>query len=63
MNSAFGLDEGAWAVDAWVAKEGGYLVSAVVKATGKSSGADASFSMSIDLSDLDSPNNKVTAPV
>jgi len=58
VGSMFGLPTGTWTIDVWVAKEGGYLVSSVL--TGESS--DGKFTMSLDVSDFDSPDNKVEAP-
>jgi hypothetical protein len=58
LGSAFGLDNGDWTMDVWVAKDGGYAVSYVM--TGKNS--TANLSMSMDLSDINSPNNVVKAP-
>ena len=58
VGSMFGLPTGTWTIDVWVAKEGGYLVSSVL--VGEST--DGKFTMSLDVSDFDSPDNKVEAP-
>jgi len=58
VGSTFGLPTGTWTIDQWVAKDGGYLVSSVL--VGESS--DGKFTMSLDISDIDSPDNKVEAP-
>ncbi len=58
MGSMFGLPTGTWTMEAWVAKDGGYLVSSSI--VGES--ADGKFTMSVDISDLDSPSNSVEAP-
>jgi len=58
VGSMFGLPSGTWTMEAWIAKEGGYLVSSAV--TGEAT--DGKFTMSVDISDLDSPDNKVEAP-
>lgn len=58
MYGGVGLD---WAMDAWVASDGGYLVSAVMG--GEVSGAEGgSYEVSIDVFDIDSPSNVVTRP-
>ena len=58
IGSMFGLPDGTWTMEAWIAKDGGYLVSSAV--TGQAT--DGKFTMSVDISDLDSPDNKVEAP-
>jgi hypothetical protein len=62
MASSFGV-AGTWVVEYWVAKEGGYLVSAMMKGTGTNEGKPSETSISIDLRDLDNPANVVNAPV
>jgi hypothetical protein len=57
--SMMGLVEAKWSWDVWVAKEGGYAVGYILKGTGKDG---ASFSMSIDISDVNSPSNVVKGP-
>lgn len=58
VGSMFGLPAGTWTMEAWIARDGGYLVSSSV--TGEA--ADGRFTMSVDISDLDSPGNKVEVP-
>ena len=58
VGSMFGLPTGTWTMEAWVAKEGGYLVSSALVGEAP----DGKFTMSVDISDLDSPDNKVEAP-
>jgi len=58
MGSMFGLPTGTWTMEAWVAKDGGYLVSSAL--VGEA--ADGKFTMSVDITDLDSPANTVEAP-
>lgn len=49
-----------WSADIWVAQDGGYPVSVLILATDKSN--KTSFKMSLDLTNINDPNNKVTAP-
>jgi hypothetical protein len=58
MGAMFGLPSGTWTMEAWVAKEGGYLISSAL--VGEAT--DGKFTMSVDISDLDSPSNTVEAP-
>jgi hypothetical protein len=58
MGAMFGLPSGTWTMEAWVAKEGGYLISSAL--VGEAT--DGKFTMSVDISDLDSPDNTVEAP-
>ena len=57
--SSLGLTNAAWTWDMWVAKTGGYAVSYVMKGTGD---GDASMSISMDLTDVNSPSNVVKGP-
>lgn len=54
-----GLADAKWSWDVWVAKQGGYVVGYSLQGTGKD---NASFSMSIDISDVNSPSNVVKGP-
>lgn len=54
----FGLPTGTWTMDAWIAKDGGYLVSS--SAIGEA--PDGKFTLSVDITDLDSSDNKVEPP-
>ena len=58
VGSMFGLPTGTWTMDAWIARDGGYLVSSSVSGEAP----DGRFTMSVDISDLDSSDNKVEAP-
>ncbi len=60
LGSAFGLTNGTWSLDLWIAKEGGYAVSYVIKGTDSSKAAE--FTMSLDLSNINDPANKVDTP-
>lgn len=57
--SLFGVEGNAiWSADVWVAKDGGYPVSMSVKATGGSE----KFEMTFDVTDVNSPSNKIESP-
>ncbi|MDP2350239.1 MAG: LppX_LprAFG lipoprotein [Chloroflexota bacterium] len=58
VGSMFGLPTGTWTIEAWIARDGGYLVSSAV--TGEA--PDGKFVMSVDIRDLDSSGNKVEVP-
>lgn len=54
--------EGTWSADVWIAKDGGYPVSSSVVgkvATGENAGE---FRITMDITNVDDPANKVTAP-
>lgn len=54
-----GLTNAKWTWDVWVAKDGGYAVSYVMKGTGDSG---ATMSITMDLTDVNSSSNTVTTP-
>lgn len=54
-----GLADAKWNWDVWIAKQGGYAVSYILKGTGTDG---ASFSISLDISDVNSPSNVVKGP-
>jgi hypothetical protein len=58
VGSLFGLPNGTWTMEAWVARDGGYLVGSALLGQAP----DGKFTMTIDISDLDSPANKVEKP-
>jgi hypothetical protein len=58
MGSMFGLPTGTWTMEAWVAKDGGFLVSSALLGEA----TDGKFSMTMDVTDLNSGDNKVEAP-
>lgn len=57
--SMMGLTDAKWNWDVWIAKQGGYAVSYILKGTGTDG---ASFSISLDISDVNSPSNVVKGP-
>ncbi len=54
-----GLSDANWTWDVWIAKDGGYAVSYVLKGTGSS---DSQLSITLDVSDVNSPSNVVAGP-
>jgi hypothetical protein len=61
--SVFGLPDATWQTDVWIAKEGGFVVSAVMTATGKTeAGEDGAFTVSVDVTAVNSPDVKIEAP-
>ncbi len=59
LGSTFGIPDGNWTMDVWVAKDGGYAVSWVMKGTG-AGGAEAGISL--DLTNVNDPANTVKGP-
>ena len=53
---------GDWTMDLWVARDGGYMVSAVTRGTYDVSGTQTSTVVSIDILGVNDPANKVVAP-
>jgi hypothetical protein len=58
LGGAFGLTDGTWTMDVWVAKDGGYAVSYALAGKGSS----GEMSMSMDLSHVNDPSNVVKGP-
>jgi hypothetical protein len=59
----FGLPGASWTSDVWIAKEGGFMVAAVMKATGKNeAGADGTFTVAIDVTGANDPDLVIEAP-
>ncbi|HEX5590545.1 MAG TPA: LppX_LprAFG lipoprotein [Candidatus Limnocylindrales bacterium] len=46
--------QGQWSSDAWIAKDGGYLVRSEASAEAEASGSGGSFSIVVDITDIDS---------
>ncbi len=62
-SSIFGLPDATWATDVWIAKAGGFVVSAVMTATGKTETGEAgSFTTSVDVTAVNSPDVKIEVP-
>ncbi len=63
IGSMFGLPGATWTIDAWTAKEGGYVVSAAMTATGKNeSGEQGTFVMTVDVTGANDPNLVIEPP-
>ncbi len=56
--SMLGVTGGTWSADVWLAKDGGYPVGVSIKSTGGS----ATFEMTLDITNINDPANKVEAP-
>jgi hypothetical protein len=55
----FGLTNPKWSWDVWIAKDGGYVISYSMSGTGD---AGSSMTMSLDITDVNSPSNVVETP-
>jgi hypothetical protein len=63
VGSMFGLPTATWTIDTWLAKDGGFPVSALIMAEGKNEAGEAgSFSVSLDVTGINDPNLKIEAP-
>jgi hypothetical protein len=62
-SSVFGLPDATWLTDVWIAREGGFVVSAVMTATGKTETGEAgAFTVAVDVTAVNSPDVKIEAP-
>jgi hypothetical protein len=55
--------QGSWKSDIWIAVDGGYLVHSEASVTGSDASGGGSFSVVVDVKDIESPDNKVEAPM
>jgi hypothetical protein len=63
IGGLFGLPEASWTMDVWLAKDGGFPVSTVIVAEGKSdTGETGKFTMSVDVTSVNDPNLVIEAP-
>lgn len=63
IGSTFGLPGATWTTDVWIAKDGGYVVSAAMTATGKNaSGEQGTFVMTVDVTGANDPNLVIEPP-
>jgi hypothetical protein len=63
IGSMFGLPGATWTTDVWIAKDGGFVVSAAMTATGKNeSGAQGTFVMTVDVTGANDPNLVIEPP-
>jgi hypothetical protein len=60
LNSKSGLEEATWQVGIWIARDGGYLIG--LSFIGTKPDDTVGFQMTLDLSNVNDPSNKVTAP-
>jgi hypothetical protein len=57
-----GATTAEWSMDVWVARDGGYLVSAVQKGEIGTGSTTRSYLVQIDVNDVNSPANRVETP-
>ena len=63
VGSMLGLPTATWTIDTWLAKDGGFPVSALIVAEGKNEAGEAgTFSVSVDVTGVNDPNLKIEAP-
>lgn len=60
--SALSGTSGSWQSDVWLAVDGGYLVSSNVSASAATATSAGSFSISVDITNVNDPANKLTPP-
>ncbi|MBI3750607.1 MAG: hypothetical protein HY263_02975 [Chloroflexi bacterium] len=60
--SALSGTSGSWQSDVWLAADGGYLVSSNVSAAAATATSAGSFSISVDITNVNDPANKLTPP-
>lgn len=51
-----------WQMDLWIAREAGYMVSAITGGTVKLDGQESKYLVSMDITNVNDPANKVTKP-
>jgi hypothetical protein len=63
VGSMFGLPGATWTTDVWIARDGGFVVSAAMTATGKNeSGEQGTFVMTVDVTGANDPNMVIEPP-
>jgi hypothetical protein len=62
LAGTFGLPDGKWTMDVWIAKEGGYPVAMQATATAKEGADTGKFTMTVDITSMDDPSYKIEAP-
>jgi hypothetical protein len=60
--SAIAGVSGTWSSDVWISKDGGYLVHSEVSVAGANASSGGSFAVVVDITDINSSSNVVTAP-
>jgi hypothetical protein len=58
--SSLGVTGATWSADVWIATDGGYPVSMAIVAT--ASDKSVAYEIKFDLSNVNDPANKITAP-
>ncbi len=61
LSAVYGVT-GSWSMDLWLAKDGGYLVSAAIKGAGQSGTEAGEFNLTMDITNIDDPANAVNPP-
>ncbi|MEO5918595.1 MAG: hypothetical protein ABIQ17_03440 [Candidatus Limnocylindrales bacterium] len=60
--SAIAGVSGTWSSDVWISKDGGYLVHSEASVAASADSSGGSFSVIVDITDINSPTNVVKAP-
>jgi hypothetical protein len=60
LSGSFGATAATWSADVWVANDGGYPVS--MNILGKAKDGSTAFQLTLDLTNINDPGNKITAP-
>lgn len=55
--------QGSWTSDVWIARDGGYLVASEAGVQGSDANGGGSFSLDVNITDIESADNKVVAPM
>lgn len=55
--------QGSWASDIWIARDGGYLVSSTAGVEAATASGGGSFQIQVDITDVESPDNRVEPPI
>jgi len=61
LSQAYGVT-GKWSMDLWLAKDGGYLVSAAINGASADGTDTGEFKMTMDITDIDNSANVVKPP-
>jgi len=55
--------QGSWTSDVWIARDGGYLVASEAGVQGSDANGGGSFSLIVDITDIESADNVVEPPI
>jgi hypothetical protein len=58
----FGLPDGKWVMDVWIAKDGGFVVATQATAEAKEGAETGSFTMTVDVVGANDPTLKIEVP-